>query len=165
MVDITNHSAFVPVLEEPCCTLMVEISLVSSWCLFPSPFLKQEFFFAIHFRNIYMPFCCAHLQSTRTLFLSLVRAAWNYLLPNGLQQLTPAQWCFALFIDSHSFCLMVCGCVTVTICVCEQDKDAPQRHKKDTKKKAATTRTPCTFELLVKWWPVDCTLIDLLFKG
>lgn len=39
----------------------------------------------------------------------LVRAAWNYLLLNGLQQLAPAQQRFALLIDFHFFCLTVCS--------------------------------------------------------
>lgn len=35
------------------------------------------------------------------------QSRWNYLLLNGLQPLTAALQCFALFIDFYSFCLSV----------------------------------------------------------
>lgn len=59
---------------------------------------------------IHHSFSRAYLKSIHTCSPSLVRAAWNYLLLNGLQQLTAAQEGFALFIDFYFLCLSVCMC-------------------------------------------------------
>lgn len=110
------YSALLSVLD-PCRPFIPPLSIISHFvCLFEGapPSFPPSFHSSLPPSPllIYSPSTHAHL--------SLVRAAWNYLLLNGLQPLTKAHWGFALFIDFHSFCLSktVCG----SDCVRVQDK-------------------------------------------
>lgn len=83
-------------------------SIIFTLLLFPGLRRERHHRPVLFLHSLIPPFSGAHLQSIHTRRLSLVRAAWNYLLLNGLQQLTPACRCFALFIDFHSFCFSAC---------------------------------------------------------
>lgn len=105
---------------------------LSFLCMLPPPLLSLLFIHPFSFHHLSPLVFLARVRSSTILsslhsfippslmliyspsthvHLSLVRAAWNYLLLNGQQQLTPAQRCFA-FIYFHSFCLCVCERVT-----------------------------------------------------
>ncbi len=93
------HASFLPSFSSHFCLSRVSSSTVLS---------PLHSFITPSLVLIYSPSTHTHTHAHTH---SLVRAAWNYLLLNGLQQLTPAQRCFALFIDFHSFCLCVFACV------------------------------------------------------
>lgn len=134
------------------CVSLIPLCAVHSllhflFCPFMPPFIP--FLFSGSCEELHRPilspfihhsFSRAYLKSIHTCSPSLVRAAWNYLLLNGLQQLTAAQEGFALFIDFYFFCLSVCMCLFVC--------------SRSMYQKIWNPRTFCGFELLKKW-PVD----------